>query len=333
MPVSFKDYYAILEVSKEASEDEIKKAFRKLARKHHPDVAADKDKAKSEDRFKEINEAYEVLGDPVKRQKYDTLGARWNEPPMEGPAPGQRWKAGPGEGGAQEFHFDGTGFSDFFEQFFGGSMGGRAHHGYGTEAGFDPGPGPARSQSYRGQDIEGDILVTLDEVLNGTLRPLALETVNPQTGRRSTSSFTVRIPPGAPEGKRIRVSGHGGAGGNGGPAGDLFLRVRYAAHPDFRVRGADLYLDLDLAPWEAVLGTEVQVAGLQGSIKVRVPPGTGQGARLRLKGQGLPQGKSGERGDLFVVIQIQVPTQVNPEEKVLWENLASGSAFRARPQS
>ena len=243
MPAAFKDYYETLGVARTASADEIKKAFRVLARKYHPDVA--KDKKAGEAKFKEINEAYEVLGDPEKRAKYDQLGANWNAQGV----PPENYGGPPGAdfGGAQEFHFEGTGFSDFFEQFFGGGRGfggvsGRTSASRGTS-------GPRH-----GQDIEGAILVTLDEVMNGAVRSISLQSVDPVTGETKTESFKVRIPKGALEGQIIRVPGKGEAGSGGGEAGHLFLRVRLASHPDFRVLGADLYEDLPITPWEAVLG-------------------------------------------------------------------------------
>jgi curved DNA-binding protein len=327
MPVEFKDYYATLGVPRGASGDEIKQAFRKLARKYHPDVA--KDKKTAEEKFKEVNEANEVLGDPEKRKKYDELGAGWQEdggPPPRGRAPGAG--AGAGFGGAQEheFHFNGTGFSDFFEQFFGGAgrpdFSGSAH-GFGEEA---ANAGGAR----RGFDVEGDILVTLDEVMHGTTRPLSLQTTDPRTGEAETHSFSVRIPPGAVEGRRIRVPGKGEPGSGGGAAGDLYLRVRHAAHPDFQARGADLYHDLDLAPWEAVLGTSVIAPSLDGMIKVRIPVGTNQGRQLRVRGHGLPKGGDGGRGDLYVVANIRLPEQLDDEERALWEKLGRASRFNPR---
>ena len=328
MATAFKDYYTTLGVSKTASEAEIKKAFRKLARKYHPDVA--KDKKTAEEKFKEINEAHEVLSDPDKRRKYDELGANWQDGGGYSPPPG--WQGGEGDprGGpsAQEFHFEGTGFSDFFEQFFGGG-GARRQRGFpGGEADF--GFPADDSRPRRGSDVEGDILVTLDEAMHGAMRPISMQTLDPRTGKAETHSFTVRIPPGASEGRRIRVPGKGAEGSGGGAAGDLFLRVRFAAHPDFRARGSDLYYDLDLAPWEAVLGEQIVVPGLSGAIKVRIPAGTQNGQQLRIRGQGLPVGKTGGRGDLFVVSNIQVPTVVNEDEKKLWEKLGAESSFQPR---
>lgn len=321
MPVAFKDYYATLGVAREASDEEIKQAFRKLARKYHPDVA--KDKKTAEEKFKEINEANEVLSDPAKRKKFDELGAGWQE--GDGPPP-----TGPGGGGhggpAHEYHFNGTGFSDFFEQFFGGA--GRPEFSGGAH-GFGEGAATG-ARTQRGSDVEGDILVTLAEVMHGTTRPLSLRTTDPRTGETETHSFSVRIPPGAVEGRRIRVPGKGEPGTGGGASGDLYLRVRHAAHPDFQSRGADLFHDLDLAPWEAVLGTSVVAPSLGGAIKVRVPAGTNQGRQLRVRGQGLPKGGDGGRGDRYVVANIRLPEQLGDEERALWEQLGRVSPFNPR---
>jgi len=324
MPVEFKDYYQILGVSRDAPQDDIRKAFRKLARQYHPDVA--KDKKKSEEKFKEINEAYEVLGDPAKRKKYDTLGANWDRPE---PPPGwQQSGRGAGAAGPEEFefHFGGTGFSDFFEQFFGGRGG---FNGAGEAPGGRRGR-PAPGGPMRGQDIEGDIMVTLDEALSGSVRTISFERRNRQTGKASTESFRVRVPVGVQEGQLIRVPGKGEEGFNGGAPGDLYLRVRFAQHPDFRVRGADLYYDLELAPWEAVLGATVTIPALEGPVSVRVPPGAGAGQQLRVRGKGLP-GPGGQRGDLYAVIAIQIPAQISEEERRLWRQLAEKSAFNPRP--
>ncbi|MBE7497161.1 MAG: J domain-containing protein [Verrucomicrobiaceae bacterium] len=325
MPAQFKDYYATLGVPRDASPDDIKKAFRKLARQHHPDTATDKKAA--EEKFKEINEANEVLSDPEKRKKYDVLGARWNEAGGHEPPPGWQYAEGPGGGSAQEFHFGGTGFSDFFEQYFsGGSR-------YGFPQDFEPETMPrstTRARARRGHDIEGDILVTLEEAMHGTLRPISMQTVNRQTGAVETHEFQVRIPPGATDGRRIRVPGQGEPGRNGGEAGDLYLRVRHAAHPDFTTRDADVLHDLNVAPWEAVLGAEVIVPTLDGSIKLRVPAGSNDGQQLRVRGKGLPKGKTGERGDYFVMINIVLPERVTTAERELWEKLRATSTFNPR---
>jgi curved DNA-binding protein len=321
MAVDFKDYYTVLGVPRDASEADIKKAFRKLARQYHPDTA--KDKKAAEEKFKEINEAYEVLGDSSKRKKYDELGANWDRQPQGfpgGTGRGAAWRGANGRPG-QEFHFGGTGFSDFFEQFFGGGV----RHGFGGPQGFGDAYGPTR-----GSDIEGDIMVTLDEVLNGSQRTISLQRVSPKTGGAETETIRVRIPPGISEGQSIRVSGKGEDGSAGGAPGDLYLRVRVAAHPDFRVRGADLYYEVDVAPWEAVLGATVTISALRGRVNLRIPPGTNNGQQLRMRGQGLPKGKSGESGDLYVVINVQLPHDLTADERELWEKLSHTSRFKAR---
>ncbi|MCE0484264.1 MAG: J domain-containing protein [Methylacidiphilales bacterium] len=320
MPAAFKDYYEILGVKRTATADEIKSAFRKLARKYHPDIAADK-KA-GEAKFKEINEAYEVLGDPDNRKKYDQLGENWNAQGV--PPPGAGFPPRQPGAHAEEFHFEGTGFSDFFEQFFGHGFNGFSGSG-GTFRAAPRDTGPRH-----GHDIEGSILVTLEEAMNGSIRSLSLQTEDPATGEVHTESFKVRIPKGALEGQVIRVPGKGGAGLNGGEPGHLFLRIRLASHPDFRPLGADLYADLPLAPWEAVLGTTVRLHGIDGDLNVKIPPGTVNGQKLRLRGRGLPKPKSEERGDFYVVVDLQLPDQVSPAEKELWQQLGQASHFNPR---
>lgn len=322
MAVEFKDYYQTLGVSRSASEAEIKKAFRNLARKYHPDVA--KDKAGAEDKFKEINEAYEVLGDPEKRKKYDTLGANWKQGFQPPPDFGARGGARGGGGPAGDFHFGGTGFSDFFEQFFGGGFAGVEGEGDFRRAFRGQAAGP-----QRGGDVESDLLVTLHEALNGSVRQISFRMTDPRTGATNTENFRVRIPAGVSEGRRIRVAGKGQPGANGGPAGDLFLRARFAQHPDFRVRGQDLLHDLALAPWEAALGATVSVPTLEGSVSLKVPPGAQSGQQLRVRERGLPDG-SGGRGNLLVVITIETPTQLTDEQRKLWEQLAATSNFTPR---
>ncbi|MEO6004671.1 MAG: J domain-containing protein [Opitutus sp.] len=328
MAVDFKDYYAVLDVPRGASQDEIKKAFRKLARQYHPDVA--KDKKNAEEKFKEINEANEVLSDPEKRRKYDELGADWQRGgagPAGATAPGGPAAAGP------DFHFGGsTGFSDFFEQFFGGQAGagGAASYEDVFRRAGRPNQGGA-AHRIPGSDIAGDILVTLDEALHGSSRQISLQRSDPETGAIETETFTVRIPPGALQGRRIRVRRKGGRGQGGAEPGDLYLRVRFASHPDFTAQGADLYYELELSPWEAVLGTKITVPALSGKMKVSIPPGTDSDGQLRLRGQGLPLKKPGERGDLYVVVKIRVPTAITARERTLWEELARDSAFHPRP--
>jgi curved DNA-binding protein len=324
MAVEFKDYYAILGVPRTAGDDDIKKAFRKLARKYHPDVA--KDKKSAEEKFKEINEANDVLSDPEKRRRYDELGANWQQG-FPGHPPPRRAGAPNGREEEREFHFGGTGFSDFFEQFFGGRRAGTDFDDLFRRSARDAG---AREVDARGEDIEGDILVTLHEAMNGSMRTLTLRRTNPQTGETDSETFTVRIPPGAREGRRIRIPGKGEPGFGKGSAGDLYLRVRLEAHPDFEVRGADLYHTLELAPWEAVLGAQVAVPTLSGVIKLRIPPGTTTGKQLRVRGQGLPQPGGSEPGDLYVVAEVQVPSTISEQERAAWETLASASRFNPR---
>ena len=299
MPVQYKDYYATLGVSKTATHDEIRKAFRKLARVHHPDVS--KDKKGAEAKFKEINEAYEVLGDEDKRQKYDTLGADWERGGARQQYPGG---GGFGDGGVS---FDGTGFSDFFEQFFG------ARRGRGAAGGFGGFPQP----EMRGEDIEADLLVTIEEALHGAKKKISFR----RSGSAGAETYEVRIPQGVRDGQKIRLAGQGGSAGRG-PAGDLYLRVRFAQHPDFRVEGSDLIHELELPVWKAVLGAEVAVPTPEGSVRVKIPAGSQPGKKLRLKGRGLPSGKE-TRGDFYVMLAITLPKTVSDEERKLWEKLAA----------
>jgi len=301
MAVQFRDYYETLGVSKTASEDEIRSAFRKLARKYHPDVA--KDKKTAEEKFKQINEAYEVLSDPEKRRKYDQLGEHWNQPGGFQPPP--HW--GGGEDGGVEFEFGGTGFSDFFEAFFGGGRGRSAFGGFGQRD----------AMAERGHDVEADIMVTLEEALHGSTRQVSLR----RGGSKKTETYQVKIPRGVREGQRIRLAGQGEAGERGGKSGDLFLRVRLARHPDFSVEGSDLVHEVKIAPWQAVLGDQLIVPTLEGNARLKLPPGTQGGQRFRLRERGL-SGVSGQRGDLYVVVQIALPKKLTEREREIWEQLA-----------
>lgn len=327
MPITFQDYYLTLGVPRTASAKEIKLAFRKLARLHHPDVA--KDKVAGEAKFKEINEAYDVLGDPAKRQRYDELGANWQDndhAAASGNGPRGRAQAAPAGSGV---HFDGsTGFSDFFESFFaGGRDGFGSHHQFTGNRGRDEERFPEK-----GQDAEADLLVTLEEVLRGAQRKIKLRRPGLDGDATRTNSYQVRIPIGIQEGQRIRLAGQGSAGYGGASAGDLYLRVRLARHPDFNVQGADLHYDLDLAPWEAVLGVKVKIPTLDGATSLTVPPGTAAGSQLRLRGLGLP--KEGDaRGDLYASVRVQTPRSVPADERAAWENLAATSTFKPRSES
>lgn len=305
MPVQYKDYYQTLGVSKTASQDEIRSAFRKLARQHHPDVA--KDKKNAEAKFKEINEAYEVLGDPEKRKKYDTLGADWERAGSAQPPPG--WGGGGmGGGPGGGFSFGGTGFSDFFEQFFGGRNGGRA----GTPFGF----GGAEEDDFRGQDIEADLLVTIEEALHGAKKKISFR----RDARARVETFEVRIPKGVREGQRIRLAGQGEGAGQGGQAGDLYLRVKFEKHPDYRAEGADLIYELEVPASKAVLGGEVAVPTPEGSVKLKIPAGSQPGRKFRIRERGLP--KSGGRGDFFVQLTVSLPSELTAAERELWEKIA-----------
>jgi curved DNA-binding protein len=323
MAVKFQDYYETLGVARAASADEIKQAFRKLARLYHPDVA--KNKVAGEAKFKEINEAYEVLSDPEKRRRYDELGADWQE---GGNGQGGRRGRTPSPRGESEFEFDGTGFSDFFESFFGGGSYGSGFRG--PSAGRSDGGEDAFAQ--QGGDVEADLLVTLEEALRGSRRKVTLRRPGGGGEVDRTDTYQVRIPPGVREGQRIRLAGQGGTGRGNGAAGDLYLRVRLARHPDFSVQGADLYCDLDLAPWEAVLGARARIPTLDGPTSLRVPPGTAAGSQLRLRGLGLP-GEGGARGDLYATVRIMTPSPVSAEESALWEQLARIATFKPRNES
>jgi curved DNA-binding protein len=316
MAAQFRDYYETLGVAKGASADDIKSAFRKLARKHHPDLA--KDKKAAEEKFKEINEAYEVLSDPEKRKKYDEYGANWQHAGNGFPgggggrsrAGGARGFGGYGEGDASDFHFGGTGYSDFFEQFF-GTRRGRGYGGGGGGVEFEETP-------QRGRDVEADILVTLEEVLNGATRQISFRKGNSP----EIQTYTVKIPKGVRESQRIRLAGQGGSGGARGEAGDLYLRVKLQQHPDYRFDGVDIYHEVDVPAWQAVLGGELTIPTPDGRAKLKIPAGTQNGKKFRIPGRGLPE-KGGGRGDYYALIEIAIPETITPEQKALWEQIAA----------
>jgi curved DNA-binding protein len=303
--MQYKDYYQTLGVAKTATQEEIRKAFRKLARQYHPDVA--KDKKGAEAKFKDINEAYEVLGDADKRRQYDELGADWQSGGMP-----RRGRAGGGGGmGADPFaggHFAGTGFSDFFEQFFGAAgqraRGGRAGGFAGFEAPVD-----------EGVDIEADLLVTLEEALHGAKKKVSFR--REEGGKVET--YEVGIPRGVRAGQKIRLAGQGS--GPRGRAGDLYLRVKFAQHPDYRVEGGDLIHELEVPVAKAVLGGEFEVPTPDGTVRLKIPPGTQAGRKFRVKGRGLRTGAD-TRGDYFVEVQVELPTTLTEEARDLWEKLA-----------
>lgn len=310
MPVKFQDYYEILGVPRTASETDIKKAYRKLARKYHPDFNPGNKQA--EEKFKQTQEAYEVLSDAEKRKRYDQLGANWKSgaeftPPPNwegfdisemfrnaggGPRPGTGGRARGGGGGG------GGGFSDFFETLFGGMGGG----GFGRTA---------------TPEAEAEMSLPLEEMHRGTTRRISVRIENTQR------SIEVRIPPGARDDSRIRVPG-GGLNG-----GDLFVRLKMEHSDKFMVRGDDTETEVPVTPWEAALGTTIEVPTLDGNAEIRIPPGMGSGQKLRLKGQGLNI-RGGGRGDHFVKLKIVVPKKLNEEEQKLFQQLASVSKFNPR---
>lgn len=312
MGVNFQDYYETLGVARSASADEIRGAYRALARQYHPDVNNDPG---AEDKFKQIGEAYEVLSDSEKREKYDRLGANWQA--------GQDFKPPPGWENV-EVHFDGpgngaSGFSDFFESLF-GDMGR-----FGTTSG-----GPSHARPQRGHDHEAEIQISLEDTANGATRSIELEHFEHGPGGRmvpSKKTYQVKIPKGVTNGSRIRLSGQGEKGIQGGPAGDLYLRVRLRPDTRFAVDGHDLRLNLDIAPWEAVLGAEVSVPTLDGSATVKVVPGTPSGQVLRLRGKGVPR-TSGPAGDLLATVRIVPPEKLSEKEKELYEQLAEEAGPR-----
>ena len=309
MAVKFRDYYEVLGVPRTATAEEIKRAYRQLARKHHPDLQVASERARASERFKEINEANEVLSDPDKRAKYDALGANWKGGMDFTPPPDT------GRGPSVTTEWEGFGdFSDFFGSIFGRPPGGRAG------AGRAGGDRAGVRMPIPGNDVEGELPLTLDDVLHGGQRRITVD------GR----SLDVTIPRGIRDGATLRLAGQGGPGINGGPAGDVYLRVRLLPHPRYRVVGDDLEMDLPLWPWQAVLGAEVRVDTPDGPVTLTVPPGTQSGQRLRLRGRGLP--RDGARGDLYAVVRVVVPTRPSAAEREVYEMLRrSASAPADRP--
>ena len=334
MSVKFKDYYEILGAQRSATHEEIRKAYHKLARKFHPDVNK---AAGAEERFKEISEAYDVIGDPEKRKKYDELGANWKNgqdfTPPPGWGGGQAWQqAGGGprysyrttRGSNQDFNAEDLGgFSDFFEQIFGGGMGGGGRHG----AGF------GQSFQSRGQDQEAELEVTLEEVFRGAKKRIALQVTEADARGRvqqKVKQLDVTIPPGVTDGARIRLADQGAPGEGGGPAGHLYLRIHLLPHPVYEVDGHDLETLLALTPWEAALGAKVPLTLLDGkTVMLTIPPGTSSDKQLRLAGKGLPR-QGHKNGDLRVTIRIEVPARLSAKEKELFEALAKASTFNPR---
>lgn len=318
--MEFKDYYETLGVKRDASQEEIQKAYRKLARKLHPDVNKD---PKAEARFKEIGEANEVLKDPEKRKKYDQYGSAWKSAQQTGaPPPGwEGYDFSSGAGGFGGFGGGAEGFSSFFDMLFGGGAGGRP----GARGGWTTHGSPGAGFGRDGESAEVALEITLEEALSGGSRDLQL--TDPRSGR--TRTVSVKIPKGIRAGQKIRLAGQGSPGVGAGQAGDLLLRVELAAHPRFQVDGTNLTVSIPLAPWEAALGAEAEVETLEGAVRLRVPPGTSSGRKVRLRAKGLPQA-GGERGDLYAEFKIVMPESLTDGERALFEQLAAESEFRPR---
>jgi curved DNA-binding protein len=333
MSVKFQDYYELLGVERSATEKEIKSAYRKLARKWHPDLHPAAEKKKAEEQFKRINEAYEVLKDPEKRSRYDRLGSRWKDgqdfqapPDMDG----VRFYSSGGFGGSGfEGNFEG-GFSDFFNMFFSGQ----------TQAAGTRGGRSTQRRATRGEDLESEIDLTIEEAFKGVTRSLRVggSAVCPGcggSGRRdqgfcqqcggtgtipNDKTLDVKIPAGVREGSRIRLKGQGGSGLGGGPKGDLFLKVKLRPHPHFKLKENDVEVELAIRPDQAALGDRIPVKTLDGQVNVKVPPNSHNGNRLRLKGKGFID-KNNNRGDQYVRLIIDLPADLSAEEKELYKKL------------
>jgi curved DNA-binding protein len=328
MGIKFQDYYETLGVERKASQEEIQKAFRKLARKFHPDVNKERT---AEAKFKQINEAYEVLKDPEKRKKYDVLGANYHagqdfEPPPGFDFGGMKFRRA-GDGASQGFGGLGD-FSDFFEAIFGGgaSRGGGA---FGAQFG---GSGPF-GQPHKGEDQQAEIELSLEDIFHGGSKQVSFEQVVYDAHgvpRRELKKLKVKIPKGIKDGSVIRLSGQGAPGGAAGvAAGDLLLRVRLARHPNYKVEGDNLVLAVPVSPWEATLGGQVTVRTLAGELRVTIPSGSQSGQRLRVRGKGLV-GSSGNSGDLYLELSIAVPGALSAKERELMEQLKEVSSFNPR---
>jgi curved DNA-binding protein len=307
--MEFKDYYKVMGVARDATEAQIKQAYRKLARKYHPDVSKEKD---AEARFKEVGEAYEVLKSPDKRAAYDQLG--------QGPAPGGEFKPPPDWGTGFEFSGGGardSAYSDFFESLFGG----QARESGGRRGAFHPG---------RGEDHHAKVLLDLDATLHGGTRQLSLRVPEIDAEGRLSSKervLNVQVPKGILAGQHIRLAGQGARLPGEGSPGDLYIEVEFQPHSLYRVDGRDLYLDLPVAPWEAALGAIVKTPTPTGTVELKIPPGSHAGGKLRLKGRGIP---ASPPGDFYVVLQIALPAADNAGAKAAYEALASALPFNPR---
>jgi curved DNA-binding protein len=312
--MKYKDYYAILGVKRDASADEIKTAYRRLARKYHPDVSKEKN---AEEKFKEMGEAYETLKDAEKRAAYDQLGSHAPGQDFRPPPDwGREFAQGQGQGG-----FDDIDLSDLFA----GLAGRQARGGMGG--------GRRADRPLAGSDYEAVVRLSFDQAFNGAEIDLELSALEwaPDGGmRRVPHRVKTRIPKGVTDGEKLRVPGKGGKGANGGPDGDLYLDIEVEAHPLYRVAGLDIFVDLPVAPWEAVLGTSVNLPTPGGAVSLKVPPGTRAGQQLRLTGRGMARG--GSAGNLFAIVRVEVPTVVDDRQRALFEQLAQASNFNPRAQ-
>jgi len=326
--MEYRDYYKLLGVSRSASKDDISKAFKKLARKYHPDLNPNNKEAEA--KFKEINEAYEVLKDAKKRKLYDQFGSNWEHGQNFQPPPGYE-NMNFGGGG---FSAGGAGFSDFFETIFGGGSAGGDFRGGFSQGGFHQtgfGGGGFQQRPRRGADSEASYELTLEEAYRGGKKSITLQeqTAGPEgIPRMTTKTLEVAVPSGIKDGQKIRLAGQGNPGLSGGPKGDLYLKIRLMRHHMFKVADADIILDLPLAPWEAALGTTLRIPTLDGAVEMKIPPGIGSGKKLRIKGRGL--GAGAKKGDQYVRIMIQVPERLTEEERDLLEKLQKASAFKPR---
>jgi len=314
--MEFQDYYKTLGVSRNATVGDIKKAYRRLAKKYHPDVSKEPN---AEEKFKQAKEAYEVLKDPEKRKAYDQFGQNWKQGQGFEPPPG--WEFHQQHGGGQQQGFHEADFSDFFSELFGGT---------GRQGGFHRG---GRTVKQRGQDQRSKIAINIQEAYNGTSRLLNLRepTVNPQTGQISYQSkqLNVKIPAGVTQGQQIRLTGQGAPGIGGAPNGDLYLEIEIMPDKIYKLEGRDIYLNLPITPWEAALGSKVEVPTLGGNISLTIPAGSQTGKKLRLKGRGLP-GKI--PGDQYISLNIYIPEPKDNEQKALYEKMADEMAFNPRQE-
>ena len=317
--MEYKDYYQVLGVAKDAPQDEIKRAYRKLARKYHPDVSKESD---AEERFKELGEAYEVLKDPEKRAAYDQLGVNWKAG-QEGFQPPPDWDAG--------FEFHGGGYtsdqssagnySDFFEQLFGRGAGGFSSSSGGSRSGFHA----------PGENSHAKVFIDIEDAYTGASRSLSLRSTvlgNDSRPQLKERTLNVKIPKGVKEGQSIRLKGQGSPGLGGGPAGDLYLEIEFNPHSIYQVNGQDVSLELPIAAWEAALGNKVQTPTPEGKVDLKIPPGSFSGKRMRLKGRGIP-GKTS--GDFYVTLAIVLPDKLSDKERSLYETLQhETSSFNPR---